>query len=319
MVILLEVVYTKMGTGAGWFPLKEGIIKILVPLVIAVGWMAYTFFSLYSLFIWISFFVSLMIFLILHYTEYFFGAIAELDCLGRFTLFYHRFLRRPEVIENVKLYYAKEFDTRLSEVFNMINTQIQQNYKTADPERKRLELLVEKLQEKFEGARVRYLFYLDVRQIYWGAKCLIIVTKREGLTELRKVEGMVFDGNKTEYFDKKMDVKILFEGNPTSDLLQVMESNSQIITEIFNYAGDIKMIPILQKQLKRETERTEEMERIFYDEATRNAIMWKMMGIDIQKQTEKITGKFMKGIMILAGIIALPMILMIFLMVFGVI
>lgn len=317
-IVIFQFVYTKAFSGGGWKPLKEFIVKIIVPLGISLFWISFTFFNLFSLIILISLLISFFMFLILYQTEYFFGVVAELDCLGRYTLYFHRFLERPDVITFVKLYHASEFNTELIEIFNMIEMQIEQQYKKNSDEIKKLKNMLKLLKNRFTNTNVKYYFYLDTRQYFVGCKCLVILTNNEN-AQTHKIEGAIFPAGTGEFFGRKMEINVLFDGNPTSSFLQKLETFSDVFANVFNSASDIKLIPILKEQLKRETERSEEMRKIFYDEVAREAIIWKTMGLDIEKQTNRTISKFINSVIVMALIIAIPMILFIILSVIGVI
>ncbi|MHA1249793.1 MAG: hypothetical protein ACTSRP_07375 [Candidatus Helarchaeota archaeon] len=319
LITFFEIIYSKLGKTIGWYLLREAIIRILIPLVVSILWICYTSFYPWSFLVFISFIVSFFIFLILYYTEYYLGVIVGLDCLGRFTLFFHRFMKRPEVLIDVKLYYAKEFNVELEEIFEMIERQIKRNKELKGEKLSKLKKSIEILKKNYENAKIRYYFYLDTREISYGYRCLIVVSDREDLPSLKKLEGAVLDGGKGEFFDKKMKILILFEGSPRMDLLQKLETDHDIIVSIYNQAGDIKLLETLMIKLQQSERRVEELKKLFHDEVAKEALLNKMLGIDIKKEAVKTASIFLKYMIILGIIVAMPSILIIILLVFGII
>lgn len=321
-IICLEIVYTKAGSKSGWYPLKESIIRIVVPLLISVLWICFTFFSLWSFLIILSWAISTLIFLILHYTEYYYGAIAGLDCLGRYTLYYHRFLKRPEVITDTKLYYASEYQSGMTDLFEMIDAQIQSDKKISDEKAKDLQKKITEFKKTYKDAKIRYFFYLDTREITFGYKCLIVVTERQDLTKLKKLEGAMLPGGKAKFFDREHKIIILFEGQgtePSSEFLQKLEEDHYPLVEVYNNAGDVRLLHITKKKLEGAHRREKEIEDNFNDEIAREYLKERMLGRDTRKDTQKIMNQFYKYIFILGLIISTPMTIFIILAILGVI
>lgn len=314
-----SIISVKIQQGKGFYMLREGITRVFLPLVISIAWMAYSQWNWYSFIVLVGFFTSAFVYLLLAQTEYFLGTIAKMDCLGRYDLYFHRFLKESDTVTNCKIYHHREVKLELNHILQNIVDDIKNDKDKTKEEIKEILLKIEKLQHEFDKPKIEifYLFYVDTRDVGHFHKCLVYLTDR-GLPTMRKLEGQLLKSSiRKEFFSRKFDVYVCFDIVPTAAFSQKLEANLEILTHVLAESKDARMIPVLKQRIVQANNRTDEVMYAFHNETASNIMNKEALG---QKtETGMKTDKLFKIIIAFMIIFAALIVAFIALSIFGVI
>lgn len=316
-----SIISTKLQQGKGWYMLREGILRVFLPLVISIAWMAYCKWNYYSFIILIGFLTSAFVYVILAQTEYFLGTIAKFDCLGRFDLYFHRFLKKSDTIKDVKIYHYREINLKLNHILANIRDEINKDPEKNKIEKQQLIEDIDRLETEFEDTRIFYLFYVDTRDAADPKKsmykCLVYVTKRE-LPSMRKIEGQLLESSfKQKFYKRGFNANVLFDIEPTADFAQKLEANLEVLTNVLVNSKDTRMIPVYIQRIEQARKRNKMIMEAFHSETAENIMTMEALG---QKPEPKQDTNKMFTIMTIAFIALIVLIAtFIILLAFGVI
>lgn len=324
VLIAYGIILLKRGTGRGFYAIREGIKFILLPFVVMMLWIGFLGFVVYPLsyIVIIGFLTNFIIYLLMSQTEFFYGAIAQLDCLGRFDLYFHKYLEKSEIVKNVKLYYYREFELDVKSLLINVKSEIESRIgpnKSEENNKQNEEIIksIVKLIEEFENFNIFYLFYYDIRELIRGKKCVVYISE-EKIPHTRKIEGsLIRYEKKMKFFESKHQVFILFAGNnPSQELLNILEKNAVTLTNVLANTKDIRDLPVYKRQLELSEGRTDDILNILMTEHQKNIMLKEALGQKTDNSDNLSQKTFIKYLAGLGIIFMIPVVILMFIIIF---